>query len=94
MNTPRAGAGDKQHGRQLFGILTSDVLVRAKLILRALVLPKMKSSRFLDFYLLNGGPEEPGLTRRGIYRKGENLMIDNLMMSKSEIWSDWVTPGR
>ena len=90
------GHGNKQHMAGSFiGLIQSERITQATVNTANIGGdPKMKQARVIDFHLLNGGSEAPGPVRRGIYRKGETILIDNMMMQGSEIWHDWLVPGR
>ena len=90
------GRGDKAHmAGSFYGVLISDKVRNGQINTANIGSEeKIKSARILDFNVLNGGSVEPGPDSRGIYRKGETILVDNLMMNKSEIFAEWVRPGR
>ncbi len=57
--------------------------------------PKVNEMRSYKAYLLAGGPEKPGKIRRGIYYKGEHVLLDNFFVNKGDLnWQGLFTPGQ
>ncbi|MCG8586094.1 MAG: hypothetical protein MI757_15405, partial [Pirellulales bacterium] len=55
---------------------------------------KIKRTRAFDAYLLAGGPEKPGKVTRGIYYKGELILLDGLFVHYAPVWKGLFQEGR